>query len=103
MRESFFRDKLERAGVEVLTPDAADQERINEIIFGELCRAEIRPEAREFFARAIAGLRRRGAEGIVLGCTELPLIVKPEDCDLPLFDTARLHAQRALDYAIAGD
>jgi aspartate racemase len=101
MRERFFRDPLERAGIEALVPEDADQLRMNEIIFGELCRAEIRPESRRFFQRVIADLCRRGAKGIILGCTEIPLIVKQGDCDVPVFDTTTLHAQRALEYAIA--
>jgi aspartate racemase len=102
MRERFFREKLERAGIEALVPAAADQLRMNEIIFGELCRGEIRPASREFFLRVTGELCRDGAQGVVLGCTEIPLILGPEDCGVPVFDTTALHAQQALEYAIAG-
>jgi aspartate racemase len=99
MRESFFRDGLKRAGIDVLVPSEADQLLINDIIYHELCRGEIREESRRVFRQVIDGLGRSGALGVVLGCTEIPLLVRPEDCEMPLFDTTVLHAQRALEYA----
>jgi aspartate racemase len=100
MRERFYRDGLARFGVDVLVPDAGWQERINEVIYSELCRGEIRPESRQMFLGVIEELRKRGAQGVVLGCTEIPLLVRPQDCDLPLFNTTLLHAEKALNYAI---
>jgi aspartate racemase len=100
MQERFYRDGLARFGIDVLVPDASWQERINEVIYGELCRGEIRPESRQMFLGVIEELRKRGAQGIVLGCTEIPLLVRPQDCDLPLFNTTLLHAEKALNYAI---
>jgi aspartate racemase len=99
MRERFFLGGLERAGIEALVPEPEAQPRIHEIIFGELCRGEIRPESHQVFLDAIAGLRSRGARGIILGCTEIPLLVKPGDCELPLFNTAVIHAEKALNLA----
>jgi len=100
MRERFYRDGLARWGINVLVPGGGWQERINEVIYGELCRGEIRPESRQMFLGVIEELRKRGAQGIVLGCTEIPLLVRPQDCDLPLFNTTLLHAEKALNYAI---
>ena len=100
MRERFFLGGLERAGIQALVPEPDAQQRIHEIIFGELCRGEIRPESRQLFLDAIAQLRDRGAQGIILGCTEIPLLIKPQDCELPLFNTAVLHAQKALNLAV---
>jgi aspartate racemase len=100
MRERFFRDGLARSGIRVLVPEATDQNQINDIIYQELCRGKIRPESRQRFLEIIEGLRQKGARGIVLGCTEIPLLVGPQDCEVPLFDTARLHAERALDYSL---
>jgi aspartate racemase len=100
MREHFYRDGLARFGMNVLVPDTGWQARINEVIYGELCRGEIRPESRQMFLGVIEELRKRGAQGIVLGCTEIPLLVRPQDCDLPLFNTTLLHAEKALNYAI---
>jgi aspartate racemase len=100
MREEFFRQGLLKAGIRTLVPEERDQTRVNDIIYRELCRGEIRTESRESFLDIIQGLRERGAQGIVLGCTEIPLLVRPEDCDVPLFNTTTLHAEKALDYAV---
>ncbi len=103
MRETFFREGLAAGGVEVLTPGQEDGDRINSIIYQELCRGELRPESRQVFLDVIERLRQAGAEGVVLGCTEIPLLVRQQDCAIPLFDTTILHAQRALEYAIQPD
>jgi aspartate racemase len=100
MSEPFFRQGLERAEIKVLVPESGDQQKINDVIYQELCRGEIRPASRQVFLDIIAGLRARGAQGIVLGCTEIPLLVEPQHCDLPLFNTALLHAAKALDFAL---
>jgi len=100
MKERFFRDGLERSGIAALVPRSEDQERVNEIIYQELCRGEIRPESRRLFLEIIDRLRDQGAQGIVLGCTEIPLLVEPQHCDLPLFNTAMLHAEKALQFAL---
>jgi aspartate racemase len=100
MRERFFRDGLALAGIEALTPEPGDQERINRVIYEELCRGHVRPDSRRLFLDVIERLRREGAQGIVLGCTEIPLLVQPQDCALPLFNTTLLHARKALDFAV---
>jgi aspartate racemase len=100
MSERFFRDGLERSGITVLVPEPGDQQRMNEVIYQQLCRGEIRPDSRRLFLDIITGLGGRGAEGIVLGCTEIPLLVQPQHCDLPLFNTALLHAAKALEFAL---
>jgi aspartate racemase len=100
MRERFFLDVLERAGIAALVPEPGEQLRIHEVIFQELCRGEIRPESRTLFLEVIERLRARGAQGIILGCTEIPLLVQPQHCDLPLFNTALLHAAKALAVAV---
>jgi aspartate racemase len=100
MNERFFRDGLERSGITVLVPEPGEQQRVNEVIYRELCRGEIRPTSRRLFLEIIERLRHRGAEGIVLGCTEIPLLLQPQHCDLPLFNTALLHAGKALDFAL---
>jgi aspartate racemase len=100
MSEPFFREGLERSGIKALVPEPGDQQRLNDVIYQELCRGEIRPSSRQLFLEIIEGLRGRGAEGIVLGCTEIPLLVEPKDCALPLFNTALLHAAKALEFAL---
>ena len=100
MSQRFFRDGLERRGITVLVPEPGDQQRIHEIIYQELCRGDIRPGSRRLFQDIAGRLQSRGAEGIVLGCTEIPLLLEPQHCDLPLFNTAVLHAGKALDVAL---
>jgi aspartate racemase len=100
MTEQFFREGLERSGITVHVPEACDQQRVNEVIYQELCRGEIRPTSRQAFVEIIERLRCQGAQGVVLGCTEIPLLVEPQHCDLPLFNTALLHAEKALDFAL---
>ena len=100
MSEPFFREGLERLGIKALVPGQDDQQRLNNVIYQELCRGEIRPSSRQLFLDVIEGLAGQGAEGIILGCTEIPLLVEPQHCKLPLFNTAILHAAKALDYAL---
>jgi aspartate racemase len=100
MSEPFFREGLEQSGIRALVPEPDDQQQVNEVIYQELCRGEIRPTSRQMFLEIIARLRRQGAEGIVLGCTEIPLLVQPQHCNLPLFNTSLLHAGMALDFAL---
>ncbi len=100
MTEPFFREGLAQSGLNVVVPEPADQQRINEVIYQELCRGTILASSRQFFLDAIHRLRAQGAEGIVLGCTEIPLLVEPQHCDLPLFNTSLLHAAKALEFAL---
>jgi aspartate racemase len=103
MRERFFLDVLERSGIEALVPEPGDQLKVHEVIFQELCRGEIRPESRRLFLEIVERLRGRGAQGIILGCTEIPLLLHPEHCELPLFNTALLHAGKALRFAVQSE
>jgi aspartate racemase len=100
MNERFFREGLERSGITVLVPEPGDQHQVNDVIYQELCRGDIRPTSRQMFLEIIERLRHDGADGIVLGCTEIPLLVQPQHCELPLFNTSLLHAGKALDVAL---
>ncbi len=100
MSEPFFRDGLERRGIKPLVPDPDEQQSMNDVIYQELCRGDIRDSSRELFLATIERLRARGAAGIILGCTEIPLLVEPKHCDLPLFNTSLIHATKALAYAL---
>jgi len=100
MRERFFREGLERCGIAAHVPAPDSQQLMNDVIYQELCRGLIRPESRRLFLDIIERLRVQGAQGIVLGCTEIPLLVEPQHCDLPLFNTSLLHAAKALDFAV---
>jgi aspartate racemase len=101
MEQAFYRERLERGGLEVIVPDAPARDRIHAVIYEELCRGVIREESRAFYRSAIDGLVAAGAQGIILGCTEIGLLVAPTDAAVPLFDTTRIHAEDAVDWALA--
>ncbi len=100
MQSSFYQDACRERGIEVLVPSEAEQDEINRIIFDELARGIFRDASR---ARLLAIIDRYPADGVILGCTELPLILRQEEASVPLLDTLRLHAEAALDYALAGE
>jgi aspartate racemase len=102
MERTFYRDRLlQKHGIDVLIPEEEERKVIHGILYNELCLGEIRRSSRDAFKEIILRLQQRGAEGIILGCTEIPLIVDQEDYDLPLFDTTALHARAAVDEALA--
>lgn len=102
MEGGFYADRLrERFGLEVLVPEAGDRAAVNDIIYGELVRGVIREESRARYAEVIERLADRGARGIILGCTEIGLLVKEGDVDVPLFDTTVIHATAAVDFSLA--
>ncbi|MGA2533170.1 MAG: aspartate/glutamate racemase family protein [Candidatus Aminicenantales bacterium] len=101
MEQEFYKGKLARDfGIDVLIPDEAERLAIHGILYNELCLGAVKDASREVFRRIIGHLESRGAQGIVLGCTEIPLIVKQKDYGLPLFDTTDLHARAAVDLAL---
>jgi aspartate racemase len=101
MERPFLREWLERRGLEVLVPEEADRDTLHEIVFGELVLGRIRDESRTEFIAIIDRLVAQGAGGVILGCTEFGLLISQKDADVPLFDTTVLHAQRAVDLALA--
>jgi aspartate racemase len=101
MEQDFYKDRLAaRHGLSVLTPDEAGRTVVHDVIYDELCRGVVRDASRDAYRRVVSQLVARGAEGIVLGCTEIGLLLKPEDGEAPLFDTTRLHAEAAVAYAL---
>jgi GNAT superfamily N-acetyltransferase len=104
MEQEFYRERLrDRHALRVLTPPADEREVVHRVIYDELCRGRILPESRAQFRKIIAGLVSLGAEAIILGCTEIALLVENEDASVPLFDTTRLHARAAADLALDED
>jgi aspartate racemase len=102
MEQEFYKGKLARDfGIDVLIPDEAERRAIHGILYDELCLGAVKDASREVFRKIIGGLESRGAQGIVLGCTEIPLIVKQKDYALPLFDTTDLHARAAVALALS--
>jgi aspartate racemase len=100
MEKPFYQQRLAEKGVAVLVPDSADRKLVNDVIYDELVAGEIRDGSRDGFFRVIHDLMGRGAEGVILGCTEVPLLVREEDVGVPLFDTTEIHAEAALRYAV---
>lgn len=104
MEQSFYTDRLrQKHGLEVLVPEAGDRRRVHRIIYEELVQGRIEAASRAAYAEVMARLAARGAQAIVLGCTEIMLLVRPEDSSLPLFDTTALHAEAAVARALAVD
>lgn len=95
MTQDFYKKKLTDRGVAVLTPGEADRKLVNSVIFGELCLGELSGKSRTEFVRITEELATRGAQGVILGCTEIGLLLRQEDTDVPLFDTTEIHARRA--------
>lgn len=102
MEANFYRDALKnKYGIEVVTPNLTERDYINTVIFDELVRNDIRNESRVEYVRIINRLvDEEGAQGVILGCTEIPLLINQSDVKVPVFDTARIHAEAAVDYAL---
>jgi len=101
MEEDFYRGRLEqRHGLEVLVPEQPDRDVVHRIIYEELCLGKISEPSRAEYRRIVAALVDRGCKGVILGCTEIGLLLHPSDSSVPLFDTAEIHATRAALYAL---
>ncbi len=102
MEGDFYRKRLEeKYGLKVLIPDEPDREIVHRVIYDELVKGQIREGSRNAFIEIINKLAKRGAQGVVLGCTEIPLLVKQSDVSIPVFDTTRIHAEAAVDWALS--
>ncbi len=101
MEESFYKGRLtDKYGLQVLIPDKAERELVHQVIFEELCAGEIKPASKEHYIQIMNRLAEKGAEGIILGCTEIGLLVGENDARVPLFDTTVIHAEAAVEYAL---
>ena len=102
MEQTFYKGRLaQRFGLDVLVPDADDRALVHRVIYDELVQGKIVPASRQAYREVIARLVERGAQGIILGCTEIMLLVAPQDSTVPLFDTTRLHVEAAIARALA--
>jgi aspartate racemase len=101
MEDAFYKDRLiQKYGLDVIIPDVQGREIVHHVIYDELVIGKIREESRKQYADIIEGLVKDGAEGVILGCTEIGLLVHQKDCRVPRFDTARIHAEAAVEYAL---
>lgn len=101
MEQDFYRDRLASHGLRVLVPEPDDRAAVHRIIYEELCLGVVREESRQVYREVIARLVRAGAEGVILGCTEIELLISAADSPVPVFPTTRLHVEAAVDAALA--
>ncbi len=100
MQEPFYHDKLRTRGIETLIPEQSDRLYIHDAILDEMALEIFKPETKSRFLDIIAQLQQRGAQAVVLGCTEIPILIKPTDTSAPLFDTTHIHAEAAVNFAL---
>ncbi len=100
MCQDFYKSRLIDRGVEVLIPEAEDVELVDRVIFHELCLGQLKPSSKAEFLRIIEELAQKGAQGVILGCTEIGLLIQQTDTSLPVFDTTLIHAARAVELAL---
>jgi aspartate racemase len=101
MQQPFYADRLRAHGVDVLVPDGADRTLVHDVIYDELVHGVVRDESRAAYVDVVRRLVERGAGGVVLGCTEIELLIAPDDVDVPVFATTALHARAAVDFALS--
>lgn len=100
MEQDFYKGRLGRRGLDVLVPNEADRAIVHHVIYRELCQGKILPESKAEFLRIIRSLAQAGAEAVILGCTEIGMLLSHEDTQVPLFDTTAIHAHQAVEYAL---
>lgn len=101
MEEEFYKGRLKEYGLDILVPEKSDREKVHDIIYNELCLGKIEDSSRLAYIDIINNLISEGAEGIILGCTEITLLISQKDCKVPVFDTTRIHATAAVDFALS--
>lgn len=99
MEQPFYKEYLSKHGIEVVIPNEEDRKIVHDVIYNELCKGVFKEDSKDKYLQIINRLYKQGAEGIILGCTEIPLLVKQEDTFVPLFDSTLLHAKAAVDFA----
>ncbi|MBM7603933.1 aspartate racemase [Metabacillus crassostreae] len=100
MEQDFYKSRIKSNGINVLVPDKEERNNVNKVIYEELCLGQIKQSSKDFYKSVIQHLVAEGAEGIILGCTEIGFLVKPEDSEVPLFDTTVIHASEAVNTAL---
>jgi len=101
MQHNFYKGRLiKNHGINVLTPEGDDLEAVHNIIYNELVLGEVKNESRKKYKQIIEQLANKGAQGVILGCTEIPLLIKQQDVSIPVFDTTTIHAEKTVEFAI---
>ncbi|MBY8257515.1 aspartate/glutamate racemase family protein [Vibrio fluvialis] len=101
MEQEFYKGRLQQQfGIDVLIPDAEQRQQVHRVIYEELCMGTIRPESRAQYVEIVEDLHRRGAQAVILGCTEIALLIQQHDTDVPLYDTTKIHAEQAVQLAL---
>ncbi|MFB5678191.1 aspartate/glutamate racemase family protein [Paenibacillus terreus] len=101
MEQEFYKAKLtEDYGLQVLIPNEADRQSVHDIIYNELCLGQVRAESKQVYLDIIGRLVQEGAEAVILGCTEITLLIQQADCPIPVYDTTRIHAEAAVEFAV---
>ncbi|EKO3563484.1 aspartate/glutamate racemase family protein [Vibrio fluvialis] len=101
MEQEFYKGRLQQQfGIDVLIPDAEQRQQVHRVIYEELCLGTIRPESRAQYIEIVEDLHRRGAQAVILGCTEIALLIQQHDTDVPLYDTTKIHAEQAVQLAL---
>lgn len=101
MEKDFFKNILINKGIDVIVPDQKGRDLVHDIIYNELVRGDIKIESKKIYLDIIADLKAKGAQGIILGCTEIPLLIGPEDTDIPLFNTTKIHAEKTVELSLS--
>lgn len=102
MEKDFYKDYIfKNFGVEVIIPNEEEREQVHRIIYSELVHGQFNSDSREIYKSIIRNLEQQGAEGVILGCTEIPLLISDSDVDIPTFDTTTIHAEKAVEWALA--
>ncbi|EFO9318766.1 TPA: aspartate/glutamate racemase family protein [Campylobacter coli] len=100
MMEDFYKNALKKENINTITPNQSDMQELSDIIFNELCKGQMKENSKEKYLKIIQKLKDKGAQGIVLGCTEIGLLISQEDTNIPIFDTALIHALDAVNLAL---
>ncbi|WP_103577964.1 aspartate/glutamate racemase family protein, partial [Bacillus thuringiensis] len=100
MEQDFYKSRIEENNIKVIVPSEKNRKEINKVIYTELCLGKIVSQSREYYKRVIEELVQKGAQGIILGCTEIGLLIKQEDVSVPIFDTTHIHAIEAVKVAL---
>ena len=102
MQEAFYKQRLQdKYGIEVLVPEESEQEQVHHVIYQELCKGEVKEASRQVYLQVIDQLAKKGAQAVILGCTEIALLVQQEHTPVPLYDTTALHAAKAVELALS--